>query len=914
MDVCTRCLLESVKSPEDLKTFSLDELKRLASEIREYLIETIPSIGGHFASNLGNVELTIALHHVFDSPRDAIVWDVSHGCYPHKLLTGRYEKFSTLRLDGGISGFLSPSESVHDIASTGHAGTGLSTALGIAWARCYLGLGGKVVVVVGDGSMPNGLTQEALNNTAALNLDLTVILNDNQWSIDPTPGALSKVLGSSRGGILKGQFFESLGLRYLGPVDGHDLALLVDVLKEVKSLPGPKVVHLITQKGKGYPPAEADPLGFHALPPAHFRGAGKKMRSFSSVFGEAMAELAKNNPRIVAVSAGMVEGTGLGIYRKAFPDRCFDVGIAEEHAVTFAAGLSLQGLRPVVAIYSTFLQRAYDQIVHDVCLPCLPVTFVIDRAGFVGPDGPTHHGLFDLAYLRHIPNIKVLVPSSAPELKRHLRAAIQEKGPVAIRFPRGGAPEIDFGEPIEVVVGAARTLRQGSAAAVLAVGTMVPVALEAAKILSSAGIEVEVVEARSVKPLDQKTLLDLAKRHRLLVTVEDHSVSGGFGSAVAELLSQRESLRLELVGWPDRFLEHGSLETCSARCGLDAKGLAARIESVLNDAKAGARLGNDPALPAISPEIAQRFMAEIRSIPLSEAVEEARRGYEKVGKRNTFLWKWVRRGLEITTLSCVRGDLKDFLCDTKLLGVILDVLLDDVADARADTEFLENLIAITEGKPVPGHQIPAGDRDYYLYTQRVWNWIVERVRGFPRYEELKDLLSYDYRQLMNVMRYSTLVNHHPAMMNPVEHDLYLPHNMHMMVSGTLDLMCSPDFDIRELGRLRQVIWYAQQMGRIGNLVSTWEREIKEKDYSSGIFGLGLVNGVLTLEDLEQGDAVALAEKIRQGNLEAHFLCQWKDRREKIQQAAETIQSVDVGALVRGLEMLIQLHLGSRGLK
>ncbi len=916
MEVCTGRLLETITAPEDIRSLSRDELIQLAQEIRASLIDLIPRTGGHFASSLGNVELIIALHAAYESPHDAIVWDVSHGCYPHKFLTGRHAAFATLRQLGGISGFLSPAESEHDIAPTGHAGTALSTALGIAWARRYTGHTGKVVAVVGDGSIGIGMSQEALSNMSSLGVDLTVILNDNQWSIDPTPGGMAQALDASRQRILEAPFFDGLGIRYLGPVDGHHLPLLISVLKKVQELSGPTLVHVLTQKGKGYPPAEEDPAGYHALPPP---GGSKSGRSFSEVFGASLIQLAAADPRIVAISAGMIGGTGLTAFREAFPHRCFDVGIAEEHAVTFAGGLSVQGLKPVVAIYSTFLQRAYDQIVHDICLPCRPVVFALDRGGVVGRDGPTHHGVFDLAYLRHMPNMVILAPSSAPELERHLHAALQQAGPVALRYPRGKAPDTDWGPEETVVIGTSRTLRQGTDAAVLVAGSMVPVVLEAARVLHKRGTSLEVVEARSLKPLDVDAIIDLAQRHSVLVSVEDHVIIGGFGSSLAELLCGKPRPCLSILGWPDMFIEHGDIEPLRMKYGLAPEGLADQITGFL-EAAAPTREGDgeeksaEPPPVAASGEHPVALIEELRQICLSDTIEEARREYEQVGDRDSFLWKWVRRGVEITSLSCVEEARWDHVCDTKTLGVMFDVLVDDVADKHGDAEFLERLIAVTEGKHVSSARLGEEQRAYLRFSEEVWRRIGTRVESYPRYQEFREILEYDYRQLMNVMRYSLLIQKHPQMMNISEHDAYLPHNMHMIISGTMDLMASPRFDAKELGRLRQVLWFAQEMGRIGNLVTTWEREIGERDFSSGVFALGLTERTLTVEDLLSDDHDRIARTIREAGVEGRFLARWHELRRRIIEMAEGFSSVRVEGLVEGLESLIQLHLASRGLK
>ncbi len=908
----TESLLEQVSGPADVRSLSTQQLPLLAAELREFLMRTVPKTGGHFASNLGNAELVVAIHHVYESPRDAIVWDVSHGAYPHKLLTGRREKFHRLRADGGPSGFLCPFESEHDLASTGHAGTGLSTALGIACARKHMGAPGDVVVVVGDGSFSAGMTQEALNHLSTLGVDLTIILNDNQMSIDPTHGGLAGVLSAARAGDRPDAHFEKLGLRYVGPIDGHDAPHLAEVLSELRALRGAKLLHVVTKKGKGCPEAEANPVAYHALSPPR-PAAGVKPRSFSDAFAACLIELAAADSRIVAVGAGMLGGTGLAKFRSKFPDRCHDVGIAEQHAVTFAAGLAKQGMRPVVAIYSTFLQRAYDQILHDVCLPGLPVVFAIDRAGCVGPDGPTHHGMFDIAYMQHIPNMKITSPSSRPELSRHLRAALNDDGPVAVRYPRAAIPEADHGPEELEVFGRWRTLRRGDDVAVLALGSMVPVVLESAEILAARGVDVEVVEARSVKPLDEERLFDLGRRHAVVATVEDHAASCGLGSAVAGFLGMTDT-RVAPIGWPDRFVEHGGLDGLRRKYRLDPEGVADRVAALLDTITANEGAGARERVEVQTTFSRRRLLDEISELGLSEVVRDAVAEYRRVGDRSDFLWQWVRRGLELTTLSCVDESLREEVCDTKTLGVMFDVLLDDVADVRRDAGFLDHLIGVTGVRARPVTELREDDRAYYDFVRSLWTQIWDRLRGYPRFGELEEILRYDYDQLMNVMRYSTLVNRHPFMLNPAEHDAYLPHNMHMMISATMDLMASPGFDIDELGRVRQVLTYAQQMGRIGNLVTTWERELEQHDFSSGVFAKALTAGVLSVDELRAGNRELIARRVREADLERSFLDRWSELRRRILKLGAGLVSIDVDTLVAGLDELIQIHLASRGHK
>jgi hypothetical protein len=468
------------------------------------------------------------------------------------------------------------------------------------------------------------------------------------------------------------------------------------------------------------------------------------------------------------------------------------------------------------------------------------------------------------------------------------------------------------------VFGRSRTVRTGADAGVIALGNMVQTTMEAAEILSSVGVEVEVLDGQSVKPLDAEAILDLARRHALVVTVEDHAERGGFGSAVAELLGSESGAKLVILGWPDRFIEHGSNEALRGVYGLDARGIASCIREHLEPHPS--EVGGDSAamlvteIPSVTPAEADELMEGIRAIRLNEAVERAMEGYERVGERDGFLWKWVRRGVEVTSLSSVEPDLWDAVCDTKTLGVMFDVLVDDVADAGSDPEYLERLIALTEDQPGTAGALGADRWAYLRFAEEIWREIWTRVRAYPRFAEFRDILRYDYRQLMNVMRYSALTKRHPVMMNPCEHDAYLPHNMHMMVSGTIDLMASNRFDARELGAVRQALWYAQQMGRIGNLVTTWEREIEEGDYSSGVFALGVSEGVFGIDDLAAGERDAVREAIRGSDLEERFLRRWRELRCQLLALGGRVATVDVEGLAKGLELLLRLHLASRGLK
>lgn len=610
-------MLENIKGPEDIKHLGIDELKDLAAEIRKVIIETVSKNGGHLASNLGVVELAIALHYVFESPRDRIIWDVGHQSYPHKLLTGRFPLFHTLRKLGGISGFPKIEESPHDAFGTGHSSTSISAALGMAEARDIRGEERKVIAVIGDGALTAGMAFEALNHAGHLKRDLIVILNDNEMSISKNVGALSEYLNRILTGnlyrkfkdetkqflksiprkfsepvaklaekaeeTLKGIFlppgliFEELGFEYLGPIDGHNIELLITTLKRLKDIKGPVLLHVITKKGKGYKYSEEDPCVFHGVGPFSLEtGSPVKstQKTYSELFGEYLTELASRDPRIIAITAAMKDGTGLTLFYEKFPERLYDVGIAEQHAVTFAAGLAKEGLRPFVAIYSTFLQRAFDQIIHDVCIQRLPVTFCIDRAGIAGEDGPTHQGQFDLSYLRIVPNLVVMAPKDGPELRSMLELSLRIEGPSAIRYPRGKAIVVEGGSN-QFTIGQAEILREGEDIMLLAIGNMVGPALEAAQELKTMDIDATVVNARFVKPLDESLIYSLAQRIKRIITVEDNSLAGGFGSAVLEFL-QRAGLHdvtVRCLGIPDLFVEHGSQQELRERYGLSKSGI-----------------------------------------------------------------------------------------------------------------------------------------------------------------------------------------------------------------------------------------------------------------------------------------------------------------------------------------------------
>ncbi len=609
-------LMETINSPSDLKKLRPEELRTLAAELRTEIIRTVSANGGHLASNLGVIELTIALHYVFNSPEDKIVWDVGHQAYVHKLLTGRREAFHTIRREGGLSGFPKREESVHDAFNTGHSSTSISASLGIIEGRDRNGEQFKVVAVIGDGALTGGLALEGLNHAGHLKKDLIVILNDNEMSISPNVGALSAYMNriltgefyrrfkketksflegipklgapmakmaqkfedTVKGLVLPGILFEELGFDYVGPIDGHNVDLLIDTMKRIRPSSSPTLVHVITKKGKGYEFSEKDPCVFHGVGPFELETGsqigGKGAVSYSAAFGRILSELAEEDRRIIAVSAAMKEGTGLECFAERFPDRFYDVGIAEPHAVTFSAGLATRGLRPVVAIYSTFLQRGYDEIIHDVCLQKLPVIFAVDRAGIVGEDGPTHNGLFDISYLRHIPELVVMAPKDAAEMKKMFGFAVQHGGPVAIRYPRGKVPESTL-VCEEVSLGRSETLREGEDIALIAVGSCVLPALTAAERLEKAGVHASVINARFVKPLDAEMIRSVASRVPRIITVEENVLQGGFGSAVIEYLSDSEigGVKVKRLGIGDKFIEQGKPESLRARYGIDGEGI-----------------------------------------------------------------------------------------------------------------------------------------------------------------------------------------------------------------------------------------------------------------------------------------------------------------------------------------------------
>ena len=619
--------LERIKSPVDLKKLSVRELKDVADEVRDTVIRCISRNGGHLASNLGVIELTLALHYVFNSPIDKIIWDVGHQSYTHKLITGRYERFSSIRKCGGLSGFPKRDESEHDAFGTGHSSTSISAALGIAEGRDRKGKDFKVIAVIGDGALTGGIAFEGLNNAGHLKKDLVVILNDNEMSISRNVGALPAYLNRIMTGdlyqkfkkdtkamleslplgdkaakiaqkteealkriFLPGIIFEELGFNYVGPIDGHDLDLLIGTLKRIKTESSPVLIHVITKKGRGYEFSEKDPSLFHGIGPFE-RETGCPLRgglpSYSEVFGTAVTELAGEDERIVAVSAAMKEGTGLEKFARRYPGRFYDVGIAEQHAVTFAAGLATQGLRPVVAIYSTFLQRAYDEIIHDVCLQKLPVIFAIDRAGIVGEDGPTHNGVFDISYLRHIPNMLVMEPADGVELRLMLELALAHNGPVAIRYPRGSVKSImpERSSRLSFAIGEAEILKEGKDVAIFALGNTVHAALAAAARLDKEGVSTMVVNSRFIKPLDRNLISSVASVVPRMITVEENTLEGGFGSAVLELLNDLEGLhvRVKRLGIPDAFIEQGTQKELRNKYGLDEAGIYLSVLSILKE-------------------------------------------------------------------------------------------------------------------------------------------------------------------------------------------------------------------------------------------------------------------------------------------------------------------------------------------
>lgn len=618
-------ILKTIHSPADLRRLRPAQFPKLCQELREQIIGAVSSVGGHLASNLGVVELTVALHYLLDTPHDKIVWDTSNQAYAHKLLTGRREQFHTLRQYGGLSGFCKREESIYDTFNAGHAGTGVSAAYGMVEAREQLGLKHKVVCVVGDGAMTAGMTLEGLHHAGGLGKDFIVILNDNQMSISKNVGAISSYLNRAvtgefytkmreetgqllrkiphigydveklarraeelaKGAILPGLLFEELGFRYAGPIDGHNFEHLLPTLENVLKMRGPVLLHVITKKGLGYEPAEKNPVWFHACPPfIRETGAPAKKAarsSYTQIAIESLVRLAREDKRVVAITAAMCEGTGLNAFEKEFPDRLYDVGIAEQHAVTFAAGLAAQGLRPVVAMYATFLQRAYDQVVHDVATQNLPVTFCIDRGGLVAEDGTTHHGAFDYAYLRHMPNMVVMAPKDENELQHMLKTGLSYDGPASVRYPRGVSMGVPMDRELkELPIGKGELLRDGTDVAIIAIGVSVWPAVKAAEQLGQEGLSTAVINARFVKPLDQELIVSVAKRVRYVVTVEEGCKMGGFGSAVLEALSDAGvNVRTKVLGLPDWYIEQGPQDLLRERYGLTTDGIYRSVRELV---------------------------------------------------------------------------------------------------------------------------------------------------------------------------------------------------------------------------------------------------------------------------------------------------------------------------------------------
>jgi 1-deoxy-D-xylulose-5-phosphate synthase len=617
--------LDKIKSPADVKKLGMIELERLAEEIRARLIQGVAKTGGHIGPNLGVVELTIAMHYVFDTPRDSFVFDVSHQSYVHKLLTGREDRFDTIRQAGGLNGFMLRTESEHDSFGAGHAGTALSAALGMAVARDMSGGDEHVVALAGDAAFTNGISFEALNNVAASTKRLIIVLNDNEWSIDKNVGAIAeyfhkiatnptyvnlhdraaglvqkfggravahlaqKAEEAAKGVIGRGMFFEEFGLSYYGPIDGHNLPNLIETFKFLKKQNKPVVLHALTQKGRGFQPAIEKQKKFHGLGPydpetGETKPAGQK--TYSEIFAESLTKLADGNDKVVAITAAMPNGTALDLFRPHHPKRYFDVGIAEEHAVLFAAGMATKGYRPFCAIYSTFLQRAFDQVVHDVALQRLPVVFCMDRGGLSGDDGPTHHGLFDISYLRGVPNLIHMDPKDEDELQDMMFTALEHDGPSAIRYPRGTGPGVAVKErPAALEIGKAEVLQDGEDVAILALGNMVAEAEKLARMLEAEGQSVAVVNARFAKPVDAACIALYGRRCGVVVTMEDHVLAGGFGSAVLETLNA-ESIDVPVVrlGWPDEFIEHGKPEALRELHGLTAEAAMERVRPLLRKA------------------------------------------------------------------------------------------------------------------------------------------------------------------------------------------------------------------------------------------------------------------------------------------------------------------------------------------
>lgn len=622
--------LDEINSPADLRQYRIEDLQAIADETRQYIIDTCSRIGGHTGASLGAVELAVAMHYVFDTPRDRLVWDVGHQAYAHKILTGRREQLKAIKQPGGISGFLRRDESEYDTFGAGHASTSISAALGMAVARDIKREDFHVCALIGDSSLAGGMAMEAVNQAGHLKSRLIVILNDNEMSIAPAVGALSRYLNRIKeaqsyhdwkegigdalqsvpgigdrlraaaksvkdaiaAAVLPGALVNELGFRYIGYVDGHNVPMLVRALEEAKKVDdGPVIVHAITQKGKGFPNPEKNYYAYHATGPYDpktglpYKSTKAAPPSYTQVFGETMCELMERDERIIGLTAAMPDGTGIDKVLEKFPERAFDVGIAEQHAITFCAGMACEGLKPVAAIYSTFLQRGFDQLIHDVCLQDLDVTFAMDRAGIVGADGPTHHGLLDITYLRGYPNIVVMAPKDEAEMRDMMLTAIEHPGPAALRYPRGNGVGVDISEsPKKLEIGRGEVLREGADASIIAYGSMVYPSLAAADILAARGIKVQVINARFVKPLDADLILKAAADHEAIITVEEGYLAGGFGSAVIELLEEnglQDSVKVARLGVPDEIVTHGDPKVLLGQYGLDADGIAAKVEATL---------------------------------------------------------------------------------------------------------------------------------------------------------------------------------------------------------------------------------------------------------------------------------------------------------------------------------------------
>ena len=611
-------LLSRIDSPADLRTLDRAQLKALAAELREFLIQSVSQTGGHLASNLGVVELTLALHYIYQTPEDRLVWDVGHQTYPHKILTGRREAMASLRKAGGIAGFPKRDESVYDTFGTGHSSTSISAALGMAVAAKATGSTRRSVAIIGDGAMTAGMAFEALNNAGDMDTNILVILNDNDMSISNNVGALNNYLARlmsgklydrvrrsgkkvldimppvkefarraeehAKGMVTPGTLFEEFGFNYIGPIDGHDLDTLIDTLGNIRQLQGPQFLHVVTQKGKGYSPAEDNPNKYHGVskfdPHNGHSLTTQERPTYTQIFGDWLVDMASVDPLLVGITPAMCDGSGLNRFAEHFPQRYFDVGIAEQHALTFAAGMACDGLKPVVAIYSTFLQRAYDQLIHDIALQQLDVLLAIDRAGLVGADGPTHAGSFDLSFLRCIPNIIIMTPSDENECRQMLTTGYHYAGTAAVRYPRGSGPGVSVQPALTALpIGKAVLARQGQGVAILAFGSMLAPALQAAEVCNAT-----VVNMRFVKPLDTAMVLEMARTHRALLTIEENAVMGGAGAAVMECLQVHGiTLPIRCLGLPDSFIEHGSHETMLASCGLDKNGILAIIENFISE-------------------------------------------------------------------------------------------------------------------------------------------------------------------------------------------------------------------------------------------------------------------------------------------------------------------------------------------